>query len=314
MNDEGAAGQSNKTRTSTALDVSICVVTLNCWGVLRDCLDSLAKAERGLSYEVIVVDNASTDGTPALLRRHFPWVGVVENGRNVGFTRATNQALRLSLGRYLLWLNPDTLLRPDSLRRLWDFLESHPEAGIVGPKVLNEDGSFQPQCRRGLPTPVASLFYMLRLHRIWPRTPRFGAYLLSHLPVDEQAQVAAVSGCCLMARREVWEAIGPLDEDIFGFGEDIEWCVRAHKAGWQVWYVPQSVIVHLKGRGGAQSRPFHKVLGIHQAMWVFYRKHLKTEYPWPVAVMVWLGVVVSLLASTVVLVLRRLFGGRIFAQ
>jgi GT2 family glycosyltransferase len=291
------------------MDVSLCVVTLNCRSVVEGCLQSLESAEPGLSCEVILVDNASTDGTPERVRRRFPWVRVAENRENVGFTRATNQAIRMSSGRYILWLNPDTVLRPDSLVRLRGFLESHPEAGIAGPKVLNADGSFQPQCRRGLPTPWASLSYMLGLHRIWPGSPRFGGYLLSHLPVDAEAEVAAVSGCCLMARREVWQAIGPLDEDIFGFGEDVEWCVRARKAGFEVWYVPQSVIVHLKGQGGAQSRPFHKVWGIHQAMWVFYRKHLSREYPRLVTALVGLGVGTSLVFSVLALALRRLFGG-----
>lgn len=295
-------------RRPVAVDISLCIVTLDCWGVLQDCLESLAGADPAASREVILVDNASDDGTPERVRRDFPSVRVVENRRNVGFTRATNQAIRLSSGRYIVWLNPDTVLRPDSLRRLREFLEGHPEAGIVGPKVLNADGSFQPQCRRGMPTPSASLFYLLGLHRIRPRSPRFGAYLMSHLPVDQQTEVAAVSGCCLMARREVWDAIGPVDEGILGFGEDIEWCVRAGKAGWQVWYHPESVIVHLKGRGGVHSKPFHKVWGMHQAMWVFYRKHLRAAYPWPVTLLVGIGVGISLVASAIAAAMRRAAG------
>jgi GT2 family glycosyltransferase len=294
------------TEGAARIDVSMCIVTLNCRDVLVDCLDSLEKADRSVSSEVILVDNASTDGTPALLRHHYPWVRLLENKRNVGFTRATNQAIDLSSGRYILWLNPDTVVRPESLRRLCEFLDGRSQAGIVGPKVLNDDGTFQPQCRRGLPTPSASLFYMLGLHRVWPRSPRFGAYLLSHLPVDQETQVAAVSGCCLLARREVWQQIGRLDEDIFGFGEDIEWCVRAGKAGWETWYHPDSVIVHRKGRGGVQSRPFHKVWGIHQAMWVFYRKHLRQDYSWPVTGLVRLAVGTSLVVSSLATSVRWL--------
>jgi len=308
MNGERDRGRAGVAEDPTAVDLSLCIVTLDCRSVVRDCLESLAKAEGGFSSEVILVDNASTDGTPEMVRRRFPSVRLVENDQNVGFTRATNQAIRMSSGRYILWLNPDTVLRPDSLARLAEFLEGHPEAGIAGPQVLNADGSFQPQCRRGLPTPWASLSYGLGLHRIWPGSPRFGGYLLSHLPVDAQTQVAAVSGCCLMARREVFQAIGPLDEDIFGFGEDIEWCVRAARAGFQVWYVPRSVIIHLKGQGGAQSRPFHKVWGIHQAMWVFYRKHLRSGYSWPVTTLVFLGVGTSFVVSSLLLALRRLLG------
>jgi GT2 family glycosyltransferase len=288
-------------------DISICIVSLDCWPVLKDCLESLAGSERPSSHEIILVDNASRDGTVGRVRERFQAVRVIENAENVGFTRATNQAIAASAGRYLLWLNPDTLVRADSLPRLRRFLEDHPRAGIVGPKVLNADGTFQAQCRRGLPTPEAALYYFLRLHRLRPKSPRFGAYLMTHLPVDEDAQVAAVSGCCLMARREVWNTIGPLDEEIPGFGEDIEWCVRARDAGFEVWYHPGSVIVHLKGQGGVHARPFQKVRGIHRAMWVFYRKHLRRRYPFPVTGLVWLGVWTSFAVSAARVWLHGLF-------
>ena len=291
-------------------DISICIVSLDCWPVLNDCLESLAGAEAASTHEIILVDNASRDDTVPRVRERFPAVRVIENRENVGFTRATNQAIAASSGRYVLWLNPDTLVRPDSLARLRRFLEGHPRAGIVGPQVLNADGTFQAQCRRGLPTPEAALYYFLRLHRLRPKSERFGAYLMTHLPVDEDAQVAAVSGCCLLARREVWDAIGPLDEEIPGFGEDIEWCVRARDAGFETWYHPGSVIVHLKGQGGVHSRPFQKVRGIHRAMWVFYRKHLRRRYPFPVTGLVWLGVWTSFALSAARVGVQRLLSRR----
>jgi GT2 family glycosyltransferase len=286
-------------------DVSICMVSLNCWKVIEPCLRSLPAGAGSVSYEVIVVDNASTDDTPELLARHFPEVRVVRNDRNVGFTVATNQGIRASRGRYLLWLNTDTVLHPGSLARLLRFLDEHPATGIVGPKVLNADGTFQPQCRRGLPTPLVALLYMSGAERLLPgRTPAT-QYLMSHLPVDQANQVAAVSGCCLLARREVWDQIGELDESIFGFGEDIDWCVRARDAGWQVWYYPESVITHLKGQGGVHAKPYHKAWGIHQAMWVFYRKHLHRRYGWAVTAAVAAGVVGSLTATVSGLWVRR---------
>lgn len=291
------------------VELSICMVSLDCWTVLGDCLRSLQSSSFSLSHEVIIVDNGSCDGTPELVRRHFPNTTLIENNRNVGFTKATNQAIEASHGRYLLWLNTDTVLRPDSLHWLCRFLEEHPSAGIVGPKVLNADGSFQPQCKRGLPTPSASLFYLLKLNRLLPSNPRVGQYLLTHLPENLPNQVDAVSGCCLLARREVWTDIGPLDEDIFGFGEDLDWCVRAKKAGWEVWYYPRSVIVHLKGQGGAHSKPFSKVRGTHQAMWVFYRKHLMSQYPLLITALVWAGVQTNLAASLAAVWLRQTIRG-----
>ena len=293
------------------VDVSICMVSLNCWHVIVDCLESIADGADGVSTEVIVVDNASTDGTPDRLERLYPWVTVIRNDANVGFSRGTNQAIHASRGRYLLWLNTDTILHPGSLRDMVEFLDTHPRAGVVGPCVLNADGTFQPQCRRGLPTPQASLAYMLGLHRWWPDHPIAGQYLLSHLPTGESNPVAAVSGCCLLARREVWDEIGPIDEDIFGFGEDIDWCVRAGKAGWEVWYDAASVITHLKGQGGVHAHPYRKVKGIHQAMWVFYRKHLRPAYNPAVTIAVRAGIGASFVASIAgTWVRRRLRGPR----
>jgi len=275
-------------------ELSICIVSLDCWPVLQPCLESIAATDPELSREIILVDNASRDGTPEQVARQFPAVRLIANERNVGFSRGTNQAIAASSGRYILWLNPDTLLRPGSLTALRGFLETHPRAGIVGPKVLNPDGTFQPQCRRGLPTPRAALFYLLGIDRFFPGNATLGAYLLSNLPIDEAAQVNAVSGSCLMARRQVWTEIGPIDERIFGFGEDIDWCVRAAKAGWEVWYLPDSVIVHLKGQGGAHARPFRKVWAIHHAMWVFYDKHLRPSRSLPVTAVVAAGIGLSL--------------------
>ena len=278
-------------------DVSICMVSLNCWSVLENCLASLRASDPSVSHEIIIVDNSSTDGIGERLHAHYPEVQFIENGYNAGFTRGTNQAIALSTGRFVLWLNTDTILQPDSLARMVEWMDNSPRTGIVGPKVLNPDGSFQPQCRRGLPTPLASLSYYLRLDRIWPKNALLGQYLLTHLPIDQPCRVAAVSGCCLLARREVSQQIGPLDEEIFAFGEDIDWCVRAEKAGWEVWYDPHSTIIHLKGQGGVHSKPFRKVWGMHHGMWVFYRKHLRPRYPWPLSWLVTPLVIVGIIAS-----------------
>lgn len=285
------------TETITVPDVSIAMVSLNCWNVLKDCLDSLRASDPSVTHEIIIIDNGSTDGIGERLRAQYPDVRFVENGQNAGFTRGTNQGTALSTGRYLLWLNTDTILRPDSLARLVEWMDGSPRTGIVGPKVLNPNGSFQPQCRRGLPTPLASLAYYLHLDRLWPNSPALGQYLLTYLPIDQPCRVAAVSGCCLLARREVYAQIGPLDEEIFAFGEDIDWCVRAAQAGWEVWYDPHSVITHLKGQGGVHAKPFGKVWGMHHGMWVFYRKHLRGQYRWPLSWLVTPLVVTGIAAS-----------------
>lgn len=289
--------------------ISICMVSLDCWAVLQPCLLSLYDVPPRRPVEVIVVDNASRDDTVAHLARQFPSVSVICNTDNVGFTRATNQGIAASRGRYVVWLNSDTILRPGAVDGLVDFLESHPQAGIVGPMVLNGDGSFQRQCRRGMPTPLSAFAYMSGLSRVFPGNRALSEYLLDHLKVEDPAQVTAVSGCCLMARREVWDQIGPLDEDIFGFGEDIDWCVRAAQRGWEVWYWPASVIVHLKGQGGVHTHPYRKLRAIHEAMWVFYRKHQRDRSPLIVTAAVWIGVHVSLMFAVARLWLQRALGG-----
>jgi GT2 family glycosyltransferase len=280
-------------------DVSIAMVSLNCWGVLKDCLDSLRASDPSVTHELFLVDNGSTDGTRENARTQYPEATLIENSENAGFLKGTNQGIRLGRGRYVLWLNPDTILRPDSLRQMVGFLEAHPKAGIVGPRVLNADGSFQPQCKRGMPTPGASLAYYAKLDRLFPRNHTLGQYLLRYLPEDQANQVDAVSGCCLMARREVVDDIGLLDEDLKQWGEDIEWCVRAKKADWEVWYNPESVITHLKGKGGRHAVPYHVTKNMHYAMWVFYRKYFQAQSSPLTSAAVWTGIQGSLAGSLV---------------
>jgi GT2 family glycosyltransferase len=276
--------------------LSICMVSLNCRDVVEDCLVSL-RSSTFRDYEILCVDNGSVDATLPYLREQ-PDVRLIENGYNAGFTKATNQGIAASSGELILWLNTDTILEPDSLEKLIDFLDAHPRAGIVGPRVLNADGSFQPQCKRGLPTPFASFCYLTGLDRLFPNSRGAGQYLLRSVSEDDTAKVEAVSGCCLLARRTVWDSIGPLDESMFGFGEDLDWCVRAAKAGWEVWYYPESSIVHLKGKGGAHSKPYHKIWGTHQCMWLFYRKHMRERYSPVTTALVATAIAGSLAAST----------------
>jgi GT2 family glycosyltransferase len=283
--------------------LSICMVSLDCLRVVEPCLASL-RASSFRDFEIIVADNGSNDGTLEYLRAQTD-VRLIENGWNAGFTKGTNQCIAASSGEYVLWLNTDTIVPEDSLGRLIDFLKSHPRAGVVGPKVLNADGSFQPQCKRGLPTPLASLCYTLGLDRLRPRNPAISGYLLRSIPEDATSTVTAVSGCCLLTRRDVVDAVGPLDEEMFGFGEDLDWCVRASKLGWEVWYFPGSVITHLKGHGGAHSKPYRKIRAMHGCMWLFYKKHLRHGYRAPVTAFVALGIGVSFVAQTAAAWARR---------
>lgn len=246
--------------------------------LLEDCLESLYAHTR-LPFEVIVVDNGSNDGVQTLLAERFPEVRLIQNPQNDGYTRPMNQALQAARGKYLLQLNPDTLILSGALDRLVAFLDERPEVGIAGPKVLNRDGSMQKPCRRGESRPWAVFTYFLGLWRLFPDSKLFGGYLLNYLPEDETNPVDGVSGSCMLIRRAVVEQIGYLDERFFAYQEDADYCYRARQAGWQIYYYPGAQIVHYGGYGGSRVQPYRSIIEWHRSYWLHYRKNMAKDYP-----------------------------------
>ena len=259
-------------------ELSICIVTLNTRQYLSDCLESLAAHPASVSTEIIVVDNHSTDGTQEMLAQQYPQITLIQNQKNEGFTRPANQAMRAAQGRYILLLNPDTLLQTDTLNRLVAFLDSHPVVGIVGPKVLNRDGSLQMACRRGLPRPGAMLSYFLKLHRLFPRSRRFGGYLLNYLDPDATYPVDGVSGSCMLIRQAAAQQVGYFDERFFAYQEDADFCFQVQRAGWQVYYHPAAQIIHFGGQGGSRHEPFRSIFAWHRSYYLYYQKNLACDY------------------------------------
>lgn len=257
--------------------VSICIVTYHAKDVLRDCLQSLYENTQ-VPFDVIVVDNGSADGVIDLLRQEYPQVHCVQNDYNAGYTRPMNQALKLGRGRYKMQLNPDTLILPGSVESLVDFMETHPEVGISGPKVLNRDYTLQKPCRRGDPRPWAVFTYFSGLSTLFPRSRLFGQYLVSYMDEDTTHPVAGVAGSCMLIRRKVIEQIGYLDERFFAYQEDADYCYRARQAGWQVYYAPQSHIIHYGGMGGSRVEPYRSIYAWHRSYFLYYRKHLAKDY------------------------------------
>lgn len=255
----------------------MCIVTYRARDLLRDCLRSLYQNTH-LSFEVIVVDNGSGDGVIEMLRQEFPEVRTVENRENAGYTRPMNQALRLGRGRYLLQLNPDTLVLPEAIDRMVAFMEQHPEAGICGPKVLNRDLTLQKPCRRGEPRPWAVLTYFLGLSALFPRSRLFNQYLLTYLDEDEINPVDGVAGSCMLARRALVEQIGYLDERYFAYQEDADFCFRARQAGWKVYYMPKAQIIHFGSLGGSRVQPYRSIYEWHRSYFTYYRQHLAKDY------------------------------------
>ncbi len=259
------------------MQLSICIVSFNTKSYLHDCLYSIVENIH-IPHEVIVVDNGSTDGTAEMLTAEFPQVRFFPGSTNEGFSRPMNRALRAAQGEYLVLLNPDTVVLEKAFDQLVAFMEAHPEVGICGPKVLNPDGTLQGPCRRGESRPWAVISYFLGLYRLFPRSKRFGGYLLNYLDEDEIAEVGGVSGSCMMIRRAVIEDIGYLDERFFAYQEDADYCFRARQAGWKVYYVPTARIIHYGGQGGSHAAPWRAIIEWHRSYWLYYRKNLARDY------------------------------------
>jgi GT2 family glycosyltransferase len=189
-----------------------------------------------------------------------------------------NQALRQAEGRCLLQLNPDTLILPQALDKLVEFLDTHPQAGICGPKVLNRDRSLQKPCRRGEPTPWAVVTYFLGLSALFPKSKLFGEYLMNYMDEDQAHLVAGVSGSCMLIRRAVIDQIGYLDERFFAYQEDADFCFRARQSGWLVYYAPEAQIVHFGGHGGSRVQPYRSIYEWHKSYFFYYRKNLAKKY------------------------------------
>jgi hypothetical protein len=259
------------------VDLSICIPTLQAKTLLHDCLQSIY-AHTHVAFEIIVVDNASRDGTLEMLRDEFPAARVIANERNAGFAKPMNQALRVSQGRYALLLNNDTLVLPNALDRLVAFADAHPPIGICGPKVLNRDGTLQKQCRRSYATPWDLFCYFAGLSALCPRSPLFARYLMTYRDENETHPADAVSGSCMLIRRAVIDQIGLLDERFFAYQEDADYCFRAQRAGWQIYYFPDAQIVHYASQGGSRVNPYRSIWEWHRSYFLYYRKNLAARY------------------------------------
>ncbi len=258
------------------MKLSVVIVSYNVKYHLEQCIRSVIRASEGLNAEIWVVDNASSDGSIGYLQALFPDVHYISNAENVGFSRANNQAIRKSGGEYVLLLNPDTIVAEDTLRGCVDFLDTHPEVGATGVRMLNADGTFAPESRRGLPTPFTSFCKMTGLSALFPKSHVFGRYYMKYLDENKANPIEVISGAFNMLRRKALDETGLLDEDFFMYGEDIDLSCRLLKAGWQNYYLPY-YILHYKGES-TQKSSFRYVHIFYQAMLIFFNKHYRRRY------------------------------------
>jgi GT2 family glycosyltransferase len=262
------------------LKVSIVIVNWKTPDLLARCLDSIATDKNHQDFEIFVVDNNSGDQSVPMLKERYGYVHLIENTDNLGFSKGCNQAIPLAKGDYILLLNPDAVVVESAISTMAEFLDENPKTGAVGPKVLNPDGSLQLACRRAFPSVSASFFRLTYLSLLFPKHPAIAKYNLTSADPDKLLEVDALSGSAMMVRRQAVDKIGLLDEDIFMFGEDIDWCWRIKEAGWNVMYIPTAVVYHIHG-AASRKRPVGTTINLHKGMEVFYRKHLAKNY-WPV--------------------------------
>jgi N-acetylglucosaminyl-diphospho-decaprenol L-rhamnosyltransferase len=257
----------------SALDLTIVIVNYNVRDLLRDCLRSVLASTGELAYEVVVVDNCSSDGSAEMVAAEFPSVRLLVSTRNDGFAAANNRGIRAARqSRYIMLLNPDTVVSPDGLRGLVDFMDAHPDAGVVGPKLVKADGSLDLACRRSFPNPRVAFYHAFGLDKLFPKSREFARYNLTFLDEDQLSQVDCVVGAAMLVRRTAIEQAGLLDESFFMYGEDLDWAYRIRQHGWAVFYNPEVVIVHYKGQSSRQ-RSVRSILAFYNAMLIFHRKH-----------------------------------------
>ena len=268
------------------MKLSVVIVSYNVRDYLENCLQSVSRALEGIEGEVFVVDNHSDDDSVEAVRSQYPWVRLIENQENMGFSRANNIAIREARGEYVLLLNPDTIVEEATLREVLRFMEEHPKAGGAGVMMHNADGSLAPESRRALPTPWVSCLKMLGFTK---------RYYMSHLPWDQPSRIEVISGAFCFLRKKALDEVGLLDEDFFMYGEDIDLSYRLMKGGWENWYLPYP-ITHFKGKS-TQKSDYRYVHIFYNAMLIFFRKHyshLSLFYALPVKMAIYFRAAIAL--------------------
>ncbi len=287
------------------MDISVCIVNFNSKKQLEKCLNTIKPAIKPLSFEVIIIDNYSKDGSQELIKKHFEKVRLITNNRNNGYTSEINRAMKIGKGKYKLIMNPDSRLMPKSISNLATFMQQKKRSGIAGPLVLNEDGSFQWSCRRGVARPFAVFCYFLGIAKLFPQYPIFTGYHLNHLDVKEINEVSGVSGSCMLVDQELINDIGYFDERFFAYQEDSDYCLRAINSGWKVYYNPNSTVIHKGGHGGSNSVPFRSIFEWHRSYILYYFKHFSKDYGIVFNSLYFVIMVSKLIFSEILFMIRR---------
>lgn len=275
------------------MNLSIIIVNYNTKELLENTIQSVIETVKSIKYEIIVVDNASSDGSIKMVKKQYPQVNLIENKDNLGFPKANNIGIKEAMGQYILLLNSDTKVLESCIQKCLDYMDRNFEIGALSCKLLLDNKKLDHACKRGFPTPKASLYYILNLHKLFPASNKFGQYTLNYLPIDEVNEVDAITGAFMMVRKEVINKVGPLDETFFMYGEDLDWCFRIKEAGYKVIYYPEAVTIHYKG-GSSKKKRYKTIYEFHRAMYIFYNKHYRNKYNFIVTGIVYVAIALKM--------------------
>lgn len=281
--------------------LTIIILNFNSKKLIHNCLISLNKVQNEVDFDVIVVDNGSTDGSPEMVEKEFPWVKkVIRNNKNLGFAAGNNTALRNVDTEFVLLLNPDTIVYPRTLRVVLDYIKNHHDVGAATCRVELPNGKLDYSCHRGFPTPWNAFCYFSGLSKLFPKSKFFSGYSATYKDMIKIHEIDALTGAFAFIRTSAGRNVGWLDEDYFWNGEDIDFCYKLKMDGWKIVYIPSVKIIHYKG----SSSGLHKTgigkadsvtkkraaLSSTQVMKLFYKKHLSKSYPFFVNWCVYSGI------------------------
>ena len=253
------------------IDVSVVIVNWNTRDILQKCLTSIYEQDDDIELEVIVIDNASTDGSVEMVRKNFPRVSLIENSENRGFAAANNQGMKIAKGRYVLLLNSDTIILDNAISKTISFADTHPEAAVIGCRVLNPDRTLQPTCFM-FPSILNMLLSSTYLYKLFPKNKFFGRELMTWWDRNDIREVDVVTGCFMLVRRDAIEQIGTMDERFFIYGEEMDWCYHFKQAGWKIIFTPTGEIIHFGGQSTRQKR-CEMILRLRGSILLFMKKN-----------------------------------------
>jgi hypothetical protein len=258
-------------KNMSIVDVSVIIVSWNTQDILRNCLRSIYEQGGDVALEVIVIDNASTDGSTEMVRKGFPQVILIENSENRGFAAANNRGIAIAKGRYVLLLNSDTVVLDHAIDKTLSFAQAHPESAVVGCRVLNPDRTLQPTCFM-FPSILNMLLSSTYLYKLFPKSRFFGRERMTWWNRNDIREVDVVTGCFMLVRRETIEQVGLMDERFFMYGEETDWCYRFKQAGWKVMFTPCANIIHLGGQS-TKKKATAMVVQLRKSILQFMKKH-----------------------------------------